>query len=312
MRIIQLIYLLDLYKTRSLSKTANNFFVSRQTINYDLKKLEETYSITLYQFKNNVMEFTDEGELMVRKAKAIIDAYSDFEKVFPNKIIPANQFAGNIEIIATPRMANSLLPSFLKSFLKQYPHIKVSFNQRKSSDIINTVGNIPNQLGIITSLNHDLNLTERLCSLSNQKNIEIMTLVTMDFYVCVSKDGPWADIEYFTLDEIQNESNNIPLIGYKDLIPEFDQGNLHYTYTVSDIHSQQQFIDENLGIGLITSAEYNLFYKNKMKYLFKPFYYSVENKEKVDYSYVLLANRYRSEQENLFISHFQKFLAKYK
>ena len=81
MRIIQLIYLLDLYKTRSLSKTANNFFVSRQTINYDLKKLEETYSITLYQFKNNVMEFTDEGELMVRKAKAIIDAYSDFEPI---------------------------------------------------------------------------------------------------------------------------------------------------------------------------------------------------------------------------------------
>lgn len=313
MRIIQLIYLLDLYKTRSLSKTANNFFVSRQSVNYDLKELERIYAVTLYNYKNNTIEFTEEGELMVRKAKKIIDAYSDFEKTFPNKKISKSMVSGNIDIIATPRISNSLLPQFLRGFLKEFPYIKIAFKQRTSADIINTIVNAPNLLGIITAHNNNFNVNDAAVSRTlNTNDVEIIPLATLDFYVCVAKDSPWASMKFFSLEDIQDSSNNIPLIGYKDLIQEWDNGNLHYTYTVSDIRAQQQFIADNLGIGLVSSAEYNLFYKNKKKFLFKPLYYSASNNKKVDYSYLLLANRERSEQENLFIEKFHQFLTKYK
>ena len=312
MRIIQFIYLLDLYKTRSLSKTANNFFVSRQSVNYDLKDLERTYDVTLYNYKNNTIEFTEEGELMVRKAKKIIDAYSDLEKTFPNKKNSKNILSGNIDIIATPRISNSMMPQFLRSFLKEFPYIKIAFKQRTSSDIVKTINNSPNLLGIITAHNNNFNVQDMLSQLPFNSVTEIIPLATLKFFVCVSKDSPWAGMRYFSLDDFKDGSNNIPLIGYKDLISEWDTDNMHYTYTVSDIRSQQQFIADNLGIGLVSSVEYNLFYKNKKNFLIKPLYYSTTNNKNVDYSYLLLANHKCTEQEKLFIAKFQQFLTKYK
>ena len=64
-------YLLDLQETKSLSQTAENFYVSYQSVRAGIKNLEQLFSVQLIQCSNKGCTLTDAGELVAKYAAQI-------------------------------------------------------------------------------------------------------------------------------------------------------------------------------------------------------------------------------------------------
>ena len=78
MRTEQFEYLVDIYKTKSITKTAEKFYISRQVVSHAMRSLEDEIGVPLFIRQHNNLEFTAIGEIAAQKAEAIVAAYQDF------------------------------------------------------------------------------------------------------------------------------------------------------------------------------------------------------------------------------------------
>ena len=79
MNLANLKYFYDVATLRSMIAAAKKNHVSQPAISQGIKKLEMELDLLLLKHKRNSIELTKEGELVIKKAKPLLDAISTFE-----------------------------------------------------------------------------------------------------------------------------------------------------------------------------------------------------------------------------------------
>lgn len=110
-------------KIGNISHAAEALYISQPAISKTISKLEEDLNTTLFIRNSRGVILTSEGKILFEHLKTAFDAISIGEE----KIKQINTLGiGHLKIGASATFCKYLLLPFLKGFIKEYPHIKIS------------------------------------------------------------------------------------------------------------------------------------------------------------------------------------------
>ena len=236
MRIEQFQYLTDLYHTKSITKTAEKFFISRQVVSHSLREMEKELDLALLERDNNMITFTEVGKIAVQKAEKIVEAYEDFLSITAKRVCPEDNEAQEdiLHIYAIPRMISTLLPKCLANYKQLYPHRQVKIYTASPEAVLETMQcSTQNIIGLIAYLDFTGKVSSKPFPLHNHSNIVLQPILESKFYLCMRKSSKYNTKTHF--------------------------------------ETMQQLIMQDYGVGLLTLNEFNKL-KNHRNLILKPIF----------------------------------------
>lgn len=185
MTLNQLEYFCAVCRYHSITRAADELFVSQPTISVALRNLENEFHLRLFNHGKNQISLTPEGEAFYQKAEQILNSCQDFQTEFSS-------------LANSRRPLKVGIPPMLSTVF--FPHLMTEFQAKHS---------IPLQLLSYGSV--------RACSLVESEELDV-AIANLDFYnvdkfnfhimledsyvFCVSKNHPLAKHETLSIEEI--------------------------------------------------------------------------------------------------------------
>ena len=138
--------LLELYKTKNITKAADNLYVSQPSLTYRIKQIEKKIGYSVLLRGNKGIEFTNEGELLVNYIKEQQKSYAEFISSLQKW---DKEIRGTLKIGVSGIYARYSLPAILADFHKQYPNIEINLITGWSSEINKLVLKEQVHIGIV-------------------------------------------------------------------------------------------------------------------------------------------------------------------
>ena len=151
-------------ETGSMSKTANEFFTTEQSISKAMRMLERTEGQKLLNTSSRGSALTEYGEKYYNFAKNFIAEEEQLlEKIKKNK---QQRLSGEINIGCIQAMLANIVPEVVMFTLKNYPQVKINVHENTSRNIINRILNKQDDLGFVvnnyTDCHKELNIPREL------------------------------------------------------------------------------------------------------------------------------------------------------
>ncbi|MBR5318291.1 MAG: LysR family transcriptional regulator [Peptococcaceae bacterium] len=282
MRIEQLEYLLDIEKTKSITKTAENFFISRQVVSSNIRTLEEELGVQLLIRQQGNLQFTPTGTLAVEKARAVIEAYQDFLHTVSGYSIQEHaNVPAPISIYTIPRLASTLIPDIIAQFRSMYPDVNFRIITQPSRENLQAVAETENAIAFISYPDHISNTMEPF-QLARFPDLTVTPFIVSQFYICMQKNSRYNTKATFTSGDL----TSLPIISFApayDVLSNFPDITLNVISDVNNLPTIYSLIKQDLGVGLITLREYTSFNDSK-NLILKPLQ---SNNETLYFAYVL-------------------------
>ena len=84
MNILHLKYAVEISKTKSISRAAQNLYMGQPNLSRAIKELEESLGITIFRRTSKGITVTPEGEEFLQYAKPIISQVDAIEELYRN------------------------------------------------------------------------------------------------------------------------------------------------------------------------------------------------------------------------------------
>ncbi|PHS72930.1 MAG: DNA-binding transcriptional regulator OxyR [Cycloclasticus sp.] len=133
MNLRDLKYIVAVAELKSFVKASERCFVSQPTLSMQIKKLEETLGIKIFERNNKRVIVTEVGENIVSKAKAILHDVDDIEELAHNAQHP---LGGNFRLGAFPTLAAYILPDLVPLIKDQLPDLRLILIEEKTNTLI--------------------------------------------------------------------------------------------------------------------------------------------------------------------------------
>lgn len=133
MNIRDLKYLVAVAKLRNFTKAAAQCFVSQPTLSGQIKKLEETLGIQLFERTNKRVIPTASGMQIVAAATRILGEVQRIENIAESSIDP---LSGNFRFGAFPTLASYIFPSLVTPIKNKMPNLKLILVEDKTDVLI--------------------------------------------------------------------------------------------------------------------------------------------------------------------------------
>lgn len=208
MRFEQLLYLLDVKKTGSFTKTGEHFYRSQQGISDALRKLEEEWQLTLLNRSKFGVTFTPVGEKMLPYVETLVNDYRRVEEQAQS--LQAESLSGTLTLSVHPRFSHYLFEQSVLPFAKHYPQVTLCLNGDSTSQTAINVQRGISELGLVF-------LPNSRCDINNTTQDMIEThFVSETLYVdklmlCVHQASPWSSWPQIT----QENLDKIPAITFE-------------------------------------------------------------------------------------------------
>ncbi len=132
----QLLAFVTVVDEGGFSAAAKKLFITQPAVSWQIKSIEKALDVLLIERSDRDVLLTQAGEILYRNAKIIIDQY----KVLDEDIDQfKNNENGNLRIAASTIPGEYLLPSLIKKFRSEQPHINTKVYISDSKDVIDKV-----------------------------------------------------------------------------------------------------------------------------------------------------------------------------
>ncbi|MBQ7296277.1 MAG: LysR family transcriptional regulator [Clostridia bacterium] len=134
-------YVLALSEYKNFSQAAAQLNISQSTLSQYIQKIEKEIGVSLFDRSVSPLKLTQYGEIYVKGARKIIDAYCETL----DSIGDADSGAfGSVRVGLSPSRAGFMLPEVISKFSEIYPDVTLKFIESKSKDIMKNLaeGNI--------------------------------------------------------------------------------------------------------------------------------------------------------------------------
>jgi len=148
MNLQQLEYILAVATHRHFAKAANACNVTQPTLSMMIQKLEGELDIKIFDRSKQPVEVTDVGQEIIFQARKIL---SEVKQV--NEIIMSHkgELKGELRIGIIPTLSPYLLPLFVTTFLKKYPHVKLKIQDLTTREIVDKLKSQELDAGILAT-----------------------------------------------------------------------------------------------------------------------------------------------------------------
>jgi len=133
MNIRDLKYITAVGRFKSFRKAAEACFVSQPTLSMQIKKLEATLGIKIFERNNKQVLVTELGRQIISSAQLVLKEVDHIEIIARNA---QNPLAGNFRLGAFPTLAPYILPKIVPIIKKQLPDIRLILIEEKTATLI--------------------------------------------------------------------------------------------------------------------------------------------------------------------------------
>ena len=133
MNIRDLSYLVALADTRHFGQAAERCFVSQPTLSGQIKKLEESLGVTLFERTKRSVETTLVGDAIVAQARQVLEQVDVLKRLAQSHQDP---LLGSLRMGVIPTLSPYLMPLILQPLQKRYPQIKLVLSEEFTDTLL--------------------------------------------------------------------------------------------------------------------------------------------------------------------------------
>lgn len=177
----QLSYFVEVYKRKSIKKSADYLMISSQGLSKVIKSLEDELKVKLFLRTKYTYEPTRDADKLLPHALTIIDEYSKIES-------PERLFNRKVIIYAIDGTLDYFTLDFMNSFYRDNPGICLKVIEASNQEAIN---HIKNRDGDFAILQHE-------CDLTDFHNV---FLFECPFCFVINKNNPLSKLESISIEK---------------------------------------------------------------------------------------------------------------
>lgn len=129
-------YVYTVYEEKSFSKAAEKLFVSQPSLSCMVKKVENSYGITIFDRTTNPISLTPEGEYYIRTVEKILKLEDDMRHHLREC---SNGFVGSICFGGSSFFCTVILSGLIKQFCSEYPNIRVDWLEMRNDELVSQI-----------------------------------------------------------------------------------------------------------------------------------------------------------------------------
>lgn len=148
MTIQQLEYVVALDTHRSFVRAAEACYVTQPTLTMQVKKLEDEWSMLLFDRTKKPIEPTDFGKSIVKKARQVLREFHQLEDIIKSD---KESMEGEFRIGVIPTLAPYVMPRFLKLFTERHPEVRLIVEELQTMEIIDRLKGNQLDIGLLVT-----------------------------------------------------------------------------------------------------------------------------------------------------------------
>ena len=188
MNISHLKYALEVAKTGSINKAADNLYMNQPNLSRAIKELEETLGFKIFERTSRGMRVTESGEAFLERAKKILEDISELEEDYSPNIAEKIRFS-----ISVPRASyiSKAFVEFSKRLNKEKP-TELFYKETNPMRTIDKLLKNEYKLGIVRYAEmYDRNFKSML----EEKGFAYEMLTEFKYVILMGKEHPLASKE---------------------------------------------------------------------------------------------------------------------
>lgn len=189
MKISQMRYFQTVCKYSSITKAAEELYVSQPAISFCIKELEEEFQVKLFHRRNNRLQLTVEGAYFLDKVNYILQSVDTLSSQM--KDLGNNR--NHIKIAVPALISTFLFPSMFNAYQKKHPNVEIEMLETGSMHVRK----------LVDANSVDLGITIEDSAVSESYNT--IPLVETEMVFCVSRDHPLASRESLSFEDLHSE-----------------------------------------------------------------------------------------------------------
>ncbi len=195
MNILHLKYAVEVAKTRSISKAAENLYMGQPNLSRAIKELEESLGITIFRRTTKGISITPDGEEFLQYARQIVQKVDEVEQIYQNGRQKKQSFS-----VSVPRASylSFAMADFSKSMKPGSP-AEFYYCETNSMNTINSVVREDFNLGIVR---YQSSYEKYFSDLFKDKKLASETIAEFTYMMIISKNHPLANKEEVTLENL--------------------------------------------------------------------------------------------------------------
>lgn len=195
MTLQQLKYVIEVARSRSISKAAQNLFISQPSLSNALKELEKEMGITIFSRTNKGIMITPEGSEFLGYARQVVEQAELLENRYSNMQAPQQNFSVSAQHYA---FAVSAFVQLLKDYdRKEY---EFTLRETKTYEIIDDVKNLRSEIGVLYVNEFNQKVIYKFL---REGNLVFHELFEAKPHVFISSKNPLVKQEYVTLSDLR-------------------------------------------------------------------------------------------------------------
>lgn len=132
MSLYRLIVFLTVVQYGSFNKAAKALHLSQPSISKQIKELEDTYKVRLFDRVGGHLSLTHAGDLMIGHAKRIVE---DFQSLSFEMNQLSGNFTGTLHLGASTTISQYVIAPLLSHYIKAFPEVKLDLISGNTLDI---------------------------------------------------------------------------------------------------------------------------------------------------------------------------------
>ncbi|MDF2542791.1 MAG: hypothetical protein K0S47_2509 [Herbinix sp.] len=137
--------------TENISRAAKELYISQPAVSKAISNLEESLQVTLFVRNSRGVKLTDEGKLLYEHTRTAFDAITRGEENLKKNHTLG---VGHLRIGVSTTLCKYLLLPYLKGFIKENPHIKITIECQSSSHTMKLLENDTLDIGLVARQEH--------------------------------------------------------------------------------------------------------------------------------------------------------------
>ena len=196
MNLNQLKYFYSVCIYGSISDAAQHLYISQPSLSSSIKMLENEFGVSLFNRRHNGMELTQEGKVLFKMCKDILQRTDQLEKImkdFGNK-------RNKLRLGISTMMASLILPNIYRDFCQFHPDITIETIEGGRTELLDMLSE--NYIDAVLLLQNNPLDTK----------FESTKVTQLEIVCCASKDNPIAQYKSVTPQILKDT----PLVLYKN------------------------------------------------------------------------------------------------
>ena len=197
MNILHLKYAVEVAKTQSISKAAENLYMGQPNLSRAIKELEESLGITIFKRTSKGITTTPDGDEFLRRARQIVSQVEEVEDIYRNGKAHKQTFS-----ICVPRASyfSLAMAEFSKHISLDEP-AEIFYKETNSMRTINNVTRGDFNLGIVR---YQAGFQKYFVDMFSEKKLNFDTVAEFSYMLAVKSDSPLASKEDLTMEELKD------------------------------------------------------------------------------------------------------------